>query len=395
MSHATPSGPKRSPGVVRVAVDLTTFSGGGGPGGLKLFVFGFLQWMAEARGSEFAFTYFTRLSLVPEVETFRRAEDWNICLGLDPGTLDPGQRRPGMVWAPGAASNWTEHWPADVLYTPWGYSEFSRPEVPSVNLVADTLHRDWPDLLPADEVARREAWFRRMLSKAAAVQCNSDFVKAQLVRHFGAPAELLFVTHNAIQHQLVSAPGRKSTGPASRPYFLYPANDWPHKNHERLFEAYASYRKEAGAGAWDLVLTGHFARGGALQDRISSHGIAENCRVLGYLDRAEFAPIFRGAGALFFPSLYEGFGIPVLEAMALGLPVACGNIASLPEVAGDCALYFDPTRTDAIARALARISGDSPLRRKLSAAGPVRAGTFSIEREAGRLADRIISVARS
>jgi glycosyltransferase involved in cell wall biosynthesis len=349
--------------------------------------------MARERGNGFSFIFFTGPTLLAEVEALRRDTDWQVCLGPSEGAGLGQGRRTGLAWAPDAASIWTDFWPADVLYTPWGFSEFFRPGLPSINLVADTLHRDWPGLLSRDEVERREQWFCRMLPLATAIQCNSDFVARQLHTHFSAPAEKLFVIRNAIQDGLLSAIPEDRPEPDGRPYFLYPANDWPHKNHERLLKAYAEYRRRAGKGAWDLVLTGHFARGEAWLPAIAGLGIAGSCRVMGHVERPAFAGLFRKAGALVFPSLYEGFGIPVLEAMALGVPVACGNLASVPEVAGSAALYFDPRRTSDIASAMGRISADAGLRSRLAAAGLERSKAFSISREAGLLADKFASVA--
>jgi glycosyltransferase involved in cell wall biosynthesis len=385
--------PKPGLGTVRVAVDLTSFAAGGASGGLKNFVIHLLQWIAEKRGDEFAFVYFTRPPLLPEVEAFRRETDWNICLG--PTSVPPQDlvRRVGLAWAHDAASNWTGFWPADLLFTPWGFSAFYRPGIPSINLVADTLHRDWPGLLPGDEVARRDEWFRRMLPLAAAIQCNSEFVARQLRHHFGVAPEKMFVIHNAIQDNILAAASTTRDQAIGKPYFFYPANDWAHKNHDRLLKAYADYSRRAGEGAWDLVLCGHVARGDAWLPAISGLGIAGSCRVLGHLDRNDFAEVFRNAGALVFPSLYEGFGIPVLEAMALGIPVTCGNLASIPEVAGKAALYFDPRRTVDIAGSMERIASDAKLRARLVAAGLERAKGFSISREGGLLADKFAAIA--
>jgi glycosyltransferase involved in cell wall biosynthesis len=374
---------------MRVAVDLTPFAGGGISGGLKPFVLHLLQWIARERGGAF-----TRPPLLDEIEAIRRESDWHVCLGT-PGDVQGDQgRKPGLAWAHDAASTWMDLWPADVLYTPWGFSDFFRPAIPSVNLVADTLHRDWPGLLSAEEVMRREQWFQRMLPLAAAVQCNSEFVARQLRTHFCAPDEKLFVIHNAIQDGLLSAVSGSPATLDGKPYFIYPANDWPHKNHERLLKAYADYRRRAGREAWDLVLTGHFARGEAWNLAMAALGIAGSCRVLGHIERPAYANLFRNASALVFPSLYEGFGIPVLEAMSLGVPVACGNLASVPEVAGKAALYFDPRRTSDITAAMDRMGRDAALRARLTAAGLERSKGFSIAREAGLLADKIISVAR-
>jgi glycosyltransferase involved in cell wall biosynthesis len=393
MNPRTPKDPGTPSGRLAVAVDLTTFAGGGESGGLKPFVFRLLQWMAKEREAEFAFTYFTRPGLVREVEAFRRDEDRQVCIGPAP---DPSRRegsRAGLSWAPDAGAAREGAPQADLLYTPWGFSEFHRAGVPAVNLVADTLHRDWPGLLPPDEVRRREDWFQRMLPAATAIQCNSEFVARKLRVHFGVPAQKLFVVLNAIQGDVVDAAARSPARPASQPYFFYPANDWPHKNHERLLRAYADYRSRAGAGAWDLVLSGHLGRPEAWLPGIEKLGIAGSCRALGHLDRDAFADTFRNAGALVFPSLYEGFGIPVLEAMALGVPVACGNLASLPEVGGKAALYFDPRRTADIAGAMLRIGADPRLRAGLAAAGLARAGEFSLAREAGLLAGKFAELA--
>ena len=111
---------------------------------------------------------------------------------------------------------------------------------------------------------------------------------------------------------------------------LYPARPWPHKNHARLFEAFARLR--ARRPNLRLVLTGE-GEYGALPAGVEARG---------RVSRDELVRLYQGAAALVFPSLYEGFGMPVLEAMACGCPVACSNVTSLPEVAGDAARLFDP-----------------------------------------------------
>jgi len=135
------------------------------------------------------------------------------------------------------------------------------------SLIADTLHRDLPDMLPPSEVAYRERWCRDAVDTADAIQCLSEFVRGQVLRHFGADPERAFVTYCALAAPAM--PGAKVAA-AQRPYFLYPANDWPHKNHEGLLRAYALYRRDAGPAAWDLLLTGHHGRPfapGLRQDR--------------------------------------------------------------------------------------------------------------------------------
>src|SRR5215213_8016876 len=125
---------------------------------------------------------------------------------------------------------------------------------------------------------------------------------------------------------------------ASAPFLLYPASPWPHKNHARLLEAFTLVRRER--PELRLVLTG------------SGHGVLpDGVESVGYVTQDELASLYRRASALVFPSLYEGFGQPPLEAMACGCPVACSDLPPLREVCGDAAVYFDPEDPEAIAAA--------------------------------------------
>ena len=346
---------------------------------------------------------------MPEVEAFRRDVDWQVCVDESEGAPLPvgSNRRVGLVSAADAVPDWRQLWPADVLYAPLGLSPFVQSGLPWISLIADTLHRDVPQALSTEESNFREAWILDAVARADAVQCISHFVSGQLQRYYSAPNTKLFVTHCVVSERFrVAAARAESNGRIGdnsvfaklcrdKPphlYFFYPANDWPHKNHRALLEAYAAYRRAAGAGAWDLVLSGHFMQPEMWRERIAALGIVGSCRVLGHVEPGMFAEVFRGAEALIFPSLYEGFGIPVLEAMALGVPVACSRAGSLQEVAGEAALFFDAGQKEDIARAMREIAGDAGLRERLVAAGKRRAKDFNIEREAGRLADRFIAL---
>jgi glycosyltransferase involved in cell wall biosynthesis len=139
---------------------------------------------------------------------------------------------------------------------------------------------------------------------------------------------------------------RPSDNVAREAYLLYPARPWRHKNHARLFEAFARLRTIR--PELRLVLTGEGDFG------VLPPGV----EALGRISRDELVRLYQGAAALVFPSLYEGFGMPVLEAMACGCPVACSNVTSLPEVAGDAARTFDPRNIDDIAAAIESVLAD-------------------------------------
>jgi glycosyltransferase involved in cell wall biosynthesis len=167
-------------------------------------------------------------------------------------------------------------------------------------------------------------------------------------------------------------------GLASQRYLLYPANFWKHKNHEMFLTAFGIACHEGLPADIKLVCTG---APGVRQAWLASAADAMHLgdRVLfpGYLSTAELAALMANCTAVVFPSLYEGFGLPVLEAMAAGVPVACSNTTSLPEVAGDAAIFFDPKVPDQIAKAMITLAENETFRARLINAGRQRAVEFS------------------
>ena len=149
----------------------------------------------------------------------------------------------------------------------------------------------------------------------------------------------------------------------------------PHKNLERLIDAVAALDVSP---APVLVLPGYpAAHDRVLVERAHAAGVADRVRLLGWVDAADLEGLYRAATCLAFPSLAEGFGLPVLEAMRRGVPVACADATSLPEVAGDAALLFDPTSVPELSSALQRLLTDPSLRATLSKRGCARAAQFS------------------
>lgn len=159
-----------------------------------------------------------------------------------------------------------------------------------------------------------------------------------------------------------------------RPLILSPSARQPHKNLERLLQAHA----QLPAPRPLLVLPGYkTAHDGPLQQLTLELGIEHDVRWLGWVDQDELEGLFVASRLLVFPSLYEGFGLPVLEAMLRGLPVACSDRGSLAEIAGEAALIFDPLQPQAIAAAMARLSDDPVLREQLIVAGHAQAARFT------------------
>ena len=208
-------------------------------------------------------------------------------------------------------------------------------ERPSIVTLHDVQHLDLPHLFSRAERAFRAVAWHRSVRSADRVVVPSVFVRDRAVAKLRLDPERVRVVHSGVDHALFR-PGDEPR----EPFLLYPARRWGHKNHARLLEAFAVLRAER--PELRLVLTG---------DPTPSAG-PPGVEDRGLVSPEELASLYRRAAALVFPSLYEGFGQPPLEAMACGCPVACSNAASLPEVVGDAARLFEPRDTDAIADAV-------------------------------------------
>jgi glycosyltransferase involved in cell wall biosynthesis len=163
-------------------------------------------------------------------------------------------------------------------------------------------------------------------------------------------------------------------------YLFFPAHTWHHKNHRAAIDALRVLRDRHGMNR-TLVCTGGAREAQpAIEAQIVKSGMVGRVRFLGYCPERDLPALYRGAACLLFPSLFEGFGMPVLEAMASGCPVVCSNTTSLPEIAGEAALLVDPSDPEAIATAVHRVLTDPDLRAALIARGLRRAATFSWQR---------------
>jgi glycosyltransferase involved in cell wall biosynthesis len=212
----------------------------------------------------------------------------------------------------------------------------------------------------------------------------SEFTKHTLIEKHRLPEQKIVVSHHCADTIFY---GENRTLPSSsRPlpddFILYPANFWKHKNHEGLLRALRMLRDEEGLVV-DAVLTGFpMPNGYPLAAKAAEYGVDAQVHILGHVSVGELADLYRHARMLVFPSRFEGFGMPLIEAMASGCPVAAANVASIPEVTGDAAVLFDPEQPRAIADAIAKLWRDKGLRDSMALRGRERAKAFSPARMA-------------
>ena len=242
-------------------------------------------------------------------------------------------------------------------------------DAPTVVTLHDVQHRDLPEFFgPARRSFRRLAYDRAARS-AAAVIVTSEFVRGRARDALDLDPSRIHVVPLAIDHTVFRPEIEER-----EPMILYPARGWPHKNHARLFQAYTALRETR--PQLRLVLTG-----GGLE-RLEP--VPEGVEILGEVSASQLASLYRRAACLVYPSLYEGFGIPPLEAMACGCPVAASNAGAIPEVCGDAAVLFDPTDVEAMAAAM--LEADAR-RDELSTLGLKRAAEFTWDETARRHED--------
>jgi hypothetical protein len=284
---------------------------------------------------------------------------------------------------------------ADVFYAAMTSMEFACPGIPTVSLVADLLHRDYPESLTKEQIDLRESRFDEIVRLSNRIQCLSKFTIDRLRSHYDLQHSRVFYTHAALPvGRTEEAPACAVANLPESPFFLYPANSWLHKNHEVLLAGYEIYNRRTTASRWPLVLTGHRdERIDSILKHADRLGIQGRVIHLGYLPKAALEHVWSRAGALVFPSRYEGFGMPILEAMKCGKPIISSRDGSLPEVACNAAYYFSGDSPEELAAALITISTDPLLRDKLSSSGQLRSESFNIYEEGSKLAAAFQSAA--
>jgi glycosyltransferase involved in cell wall biosynthesis len=254
----------------------------------------------------------------------------------------------------------------------------------TVVTIHDCIHLMFPQYLPgsmAHLYARAVMW--SAVNRSDRILTVSEASKRDILRFFDIPPEKVAVIYNAIDERFLGPPDLERMDLIRQryqldyPFLLYVGNIKPHKNVERLIDAFGMVRAK-GLDDLRLVIIGdELSKYPALRQAVHRHRLDKYVRFLGFQPYDTLAGFYRLARAFVFPSLYEGFGLPPLEAMACGTPVVTSNVSSLPEIAGNAALLVDPYDRLSIAEAILRVVSDETLRQELSERGLARARQFS------------------
>jgi glycosyltransferase involved in cell wall biosynthesis len=397
----------------QIAVDLTHLRAGGEQGGAKLVVLRLIDELSRlAPDTQFRLLTVDRSHA--ELAHLDRPNVGRTCVMREPDPSQPMTRVRGLVrqqlarvlpaesvlrlrrayWAVRYREQRTSA-TADLLFSPLSSAALSEAGVPLVATIHDLQHVYYPEFFTPEQRSLRSQQLEDVCARAAHIVCVSNHVRESLLATRQVPSERVSVVHHALVQALPrpSAPEQEAAlrdlGLEADEFLLYPANFWPHKNHARLLEALAmlpdSRLQLVCPGEPDERLEGLCA----LASRL---GVADRVRFPGYLPAAQLASLFQACRALIFPSLFEGFGLPVLEAMAFDKPVLCSNVTSLPEVVGEAAVLFDPTDPSAIGSAICRLESDPSLSPRLVELGRERLRVFGSPR---RMAKQYLTIFRS
>jgi len=350
-----------------VGVDLLPLMPGGANGGAKVLAINALEAMA-ALAPEWTFVLVAGQDSVAELQELECA-NLKVVAAQRSWQVKPPRKLLGR--------------PVDVWFCPFTRPYFQHPDIPLVSLVHDLQHRYYPQFFSEEERRGRDQTYELVARRATLVACVSDYVRQTVLDYTKLPPAKVRTVFTRLPERLSPPEGERIGQALSRlgltrqSYLIFPANFWPHKNHAVLLAALGLHVAANPDSDLKLVLTGADT-GAASELRRAAEAMGLGGRVLftGYVSDEELAALTAGALALIFPSLFEGYGMPVAEAMAMGVPVLCSNVTSLPEVGGDAVLLFDPRKPGDVAAAMTRIVTEPGLAAELAAKGRERAASF-------------------
>lgn len=270
---------------------------------------------------------------------------------------------------------------ADVFLSPDGFCSLTT-RVPQVLVIHDLAYLHFPSHISRSHLFFYRRYTPRFIHKAAAIATVSAYSKQDIINHFKTPPDKIDVVHSAVKDvfkplEWEQKEAIKAQYTGGKEYFLYTGSIHPRKNLIDLLKAFSLFKKRQQSNM-QLVIAGRLAwKNDAFKEKLATYKYRSDVVLTGYVEDEALAGLMASAYALVYPSLFEGFGVPPLEAMQCGVPVITSNVSSMPEVCGDAALYADPKSPEQIAEQMKTIYKDEALRAEMVSRGFVQASRYS------------------
>ncbi|HEY5949286.1 MAG TPA: glycosyltransferase family 1 protein [Kofleriaceae bacterium] len=362
---------------MRIGIDLLFLAAGRG-GGIERYVRGLIDGLARLGGGH-EYVLFTNAHCRG---TFPLAEGFTEVASNVSAVFRPAK----LVWEQTVLPVQLAKHDIDVLLAPANVSPIAH-RCPSAVIIYDVVAFMRPEVFTRVERIALKLLLRVAARRNDLIITCSESSKRDIVRLFGVSEDRVVVVLGAVDEQFAPVPvtdearAQLADKGIPRDYILYVAASRTYKNVDGLVRAFKQLKDRGHRHA--LVVTGLADRATPeLLGLVEQLGLSRDVIFSGFLDDRMLPLLYSAAAAFVYPSFYEGFGLPVLEAMACGTPVAASNRTSIPEAVGDAGLLFDPDDTDAMVTAIERLLVDQPLRERLVTAGIARAKTFTWDRVA-------------
>lgn len=315
---------------------------------------------------------------------FDRPFDQEFIFGknVTPVVLSPPARHPFLfiLWFEFVLPKALKKYKVDVFFSPDGYLSL-RSNIPQIGTIHDINFEHFPKDLPKIASWYLRSYFPKFAKKATHILTVSEYSKQDIIRTYGIAEHKVTVSWNGVsghfkplEAENVSILRKEHSN--GKPYFLFVGSLHPRKNLKRLIEAFELYAKNP-KNDWELVIVGAAMWKSSKRKIEIAENVSSKIHFTGRLNAEALTQVMGAAGALAFVPYFEGFGIPLVEAMKSGIPILSGNKTALPEVAGDAALYCDPMNTESIFVGLSSISNNEALRKELSRKGLIRSELFN------------------